>query len=145
MFKIVTAWSLKGTFSVHKTYKNFWGWSPCGLVVMTRAYWMERQWFKSAARRMLLSQKGFEYVTMNLLLPAKAVDCQPTLSHSEMRCKDLGQAIRIQTSFNSKRRLTLPPWLGPVEKQKCGTPVTNKQTNKNFWDGYCSIKVTLFP
>ena len=57
---------------------------------------MERQWFKSAAHRMLLSQKGFEYVTMNPLLPAKAVDCQPAVPRSEMRCKDLGQATLIQ-------------------------------------------------
>ena len=45
---------------------------------------------------MLLSQKGFEYVTMNPLLPAKAVDCQPAVPRSEMRCKDLGQATLIQ-------------------------------------------------
>ena len=48
-------------------------------------------------------------VTMNPLLPAKVVDCQPAVSHSEMRCKDLGQATRIQTSFiitHSERRLT---------------------------------------
>ena len=51
---------------------------PCGLVVMTLAYQMERQWFESAAQQMLLSQKGFEYVTMNPLLPAKAVGPQPT-------------------------------------------------------------------
>ena len=44
------------------------------------------------AQRMLLSQKGFKYVTMNPLLPAKAVDCQPAVSRSEMRCLDLGQA-----------------------------------------------------
>ena len=50
---------------------------PCGLVVMTLAYRMERQWLESTARRMLLSQKGFEYVTMNPLLPAKAVGPQP--------------------------------------------------------------------
>ena len=32
---------------------------------------------RAAARRMLLSQKGFEYVTMNPALPAKAVGPQP--------------------------------------------------------------------
>ena len=76
---------------------------------MTLVYQMERQWFKSAAQRMLLSQKGFEYVTMNPLLPAKAVDFQPAVSRSEMRCKDLGLATEIQTGFiltDSKRRLT---------------------------------------
>ena len=50
---------------------------PCGLVVMTLAYQMEGRWFESVARRVLLSQKGFEYVTMNPLLPAKAVSPQP--------------------------------------------------------------------
>ena len=50
---------------------------PSGLVVMTLTYRMERRWFESAARRMLLSQKGFEYVTMNPVLPAKAVGPQP--------------------------------------------------------------------
>ena len=50
---------------------------PSGLVVMTLAYRMEGRRFESAARRMLLSQKGFEYVTMNPLLPAKAVGPQP--------------------------------------------------------------------
>ena len=50
---------------------------PCGLVVMTLAYRMERQWFESVAWRMFLSQKGFKYVTMNPLLPAKAVGPQP--------------------------------------------------------------------
>ena len=58
---------------------------------MTLAYRMERQWFESAAQRMLLSQKEFEYVTRNPLIQAKAVDCQPAVSRSEMRCKDLGQ------------------------------------------------------
>lgn len=70
---------------------------------------MERQWFKSAARQMLLSHKGFEYVTMNPLLPAEAVDYQPAVSCSDMRCKDLGQATGIQTSFiltAFERRLT---------------------------------------
>ena len=70
---------------------------------------MERHWFESAAQQMLLSQKGFEYVTMNPLLPAKAVDCQPAVSRSEMRCKDLGQVTGIQTNFiltDSERRLT---------------------------------------
>ena len=43
---------------------------------MTHAYRVERRWFESAARRLLLSQKGFEYVTMNPLLPAKAVGPQ---------------------------------------------------------------------
>ena len=102
---------LKSTFSSWNlfSYKNIEWWSPCGLVVMTLAYQMERQGFESAAWWMLLSQKGFEYVTMNPLLPAKAVDCQPAVSCSEMRCKDLGQATRIQTSFiltDSERRLT---------------------------------------
>ena len=50
---------------------------PSGLVVMTLAYRMEERWFASAARQMLLSQKGFEYVTMNPQLPAKAVGPQP--------------------------------------------------------------------
>ena len=70
---------------------------------------MERQWYESAVWRMLLSQKGFEYMTMHPLLPAKAVDCQPAVSRSEMGYKDLGQAIGIQTSFiltDSERRLT---------------------------------------
>ena len=68
---------------------------------MTPAYRMERHWFESAALQMLLSHKGFEYVTMNPLLPAKVVDCQPAVSHSEMRCKDLGQATGIQTIFTN--------------------------------------------
>ena len=50
---------------------------PSGLVVMTLAYRMERRGFESATGRMLLSQKGFEYVTMNPALPAKAVGPQP--------------------------------------------------------------------
>ena len=50
---------------------------PCGQVVMTLAYQMERQWIESPARRMLLSQKGFEYVIMKPALPAKAVGPQP--------------------------------------------------------------------
>ena len=50
---------------------------PSGLVVMTLAFRMEVRGFESAARRMLLSQKGFEYVTMNPALPAKAVGPQP--------------------------------------------------------------------
>ena len=50
---------------------------PSGLVVMTLAYRMERRGFESAARRMLLSQKGFEYVIMKPALPAKAVGPQP--------------------------------------------------------------------
>ena len=50
---------------------------PCGLLVMTLAFRMEVRGFESAARRMLLSQKGFEYVTMNPALPAKAVGPQP--------------------------------------------------------------------
>ena len=48
---------------------------PSGLVVMTLAFRMEVRGFESAARRMLLSQKGFE--TMNPALPAKAVGPQP--------------------------------------------------------------------
>ena len=48
-----------------------------GLVVMTFAYRMEGRWFESAARRMLLSQKGFEHVMMKPALPAKAVGPQP--------------------------------------------------------------------
>ena len=55
---------------------------PSGLVVMTLAYQMEGQWFDSAARRMLLSQKGFEYVIMKPALPAKAVGPQPDVSRS---------------------------------------------------------------
>ena len=66
---------------------------------MTPAYQMERQWFESAAQQMLLSHKGFEDGTMNPLLPAKAVDCQPAVCCLDMRCKDLRQATRIQTSF----------------------------------------------
>ena len=50
---------------------------PSGLVVKTLAFRMEVRGFESAARRMLLSQKGFEYVTMNPALPAKAVGPQP--------------------------------------------------------------------
>ena len=50
---------------------------PCGLVVMTLAYQMEWQWLEFVARRMLLSQKGFEYVIMKPALPAKAVGPQP--------------------------------------------------------------------
>ena len=50
---------------------------PSGLVVMTLAYRTERRGFESAARRMLLSQKGFEYVTMKPPLPVKAVGPQP--------------------------------------------------------------------
>ena len=46
-----------------------------GLVVMTLAFRMEVRGFESAARRMLLSQTGFE--TMNPALPAKAVGPQP--------------------------------------------------------------------
>ena len=63
---------------------------------MTLAYQTEKQRFESVVRQMLLSQKGFEYVTMNPLFLAKAVDCQPAMSRSEMRCKDLGQATPIQ-------------------------------------------------
>ena len=37
--------------------KQGFGQSPCGILVMTFAYQMERQWFESTARRMLLSQK----------------------------------------------------------------------------------------
>ena len=48
---------------------------PSGLVVMTLAFRMEVRGFESAARRMLLSQTGFE--TMNPALPAKAVGPQP--------------------------------------------------------------------
>ena len=55
--------------------KQGFGQSPCGILVMTFAYQMERQWFESTARRMLLSQTGFE--TMNPVLPAKAVGPQP--------------------------------------------------------------------
>ena len=51
--------------------------SPFSLVVMTLAYQLERQWFELAAQRMLLSQKGFENVTMKPPLPAKAVGPQP--------------------------------------------------------------------
>ena len=49
----------------------------CSLVVMTLGYRLERQWFESAAQRMLLSQKGFEYVIMKPALPAKAVGPLP--------------------------------------------------------------------
>ena len=41
-------------------------------------------------------------------MAAKAVDRQHAVSHSEMRCKDLGQATGIQTSFiliDSKRKM----------------------------------------
>ena len=55
----------------------------CGLVVMTLAYQMERQWFESGARRMLLSQKGFEYVLMKPPLPAKDVGPQPANVRNE--------------------------------------------------------------
>ena len=55
---------------------------PSGLVVMILAYRMERRGFESAARRMLLSQKGFEYVIMKPALPAKAVGPQPDVSRS---------------------------------------------------------------
>ena len=46
-------------------------------MVMTLAFRMEVRWFESAARRMLLSQRGFGYVAMNPALPAKAVGPQP--------------------------------------------------------------------
>ena len=46
---------------------------------MTLAYQTGGRWFKSAAR---LSQKGFEYVTMNPVILAKAVGPQPAVSRS---------------------------------------------------------------
>ena len=57
-------------------FEYFYSWRiPSGLVVMTLAFQMEVRGFESAARRMLLSQTGFE--TMNPALPAKAVGPQP--------------------------------------------------------------------
>ena len=50
---------------------------PLWFSGMTLAYQMEGRWFESAAQQKLLSQKGFEYVTMNPLLPAKVVGPQP--------------------------------------------------------------------
>ena len=77
---------------------------PSGLVVMTLAFRMEVRGFESAARRMLLSQTGFE--TMKPALPAKAVGPQPAnvplnnclqlISQLAcLRCKDLDR----QTEF----------------------------------------------
>ena len=68
---------------------------------MTPAYQMERQWFESAAQRMLLSQKGIEYVTMNPSLPAKAVGPQPANVQLRNEVYGFGQATGIQSCITN--------------------------------------------
>ena len=72
---------------------------PSGLVVMTLAYQIEGRWFESMAQRMLLSQKGFEYVIMKPALPAKAVGPQPANVPLRNEVQGFGQATPIHSSM----------------------------------------------